>query len=227
MAISPSLALLLAGSLAAPAEAPASTSTTTPSAEATAANPAAATTPAEIPFAEASTAAPPEAEAPEAAPLDTEVPEPSGMGKQFREYKSVEAITGLDLEGAWESYEDDVRDDGVTEPFVAFARRRFRIRRNIGIGVTCWGIAALGPATYFWVETARTELYEGQGVLGFAAAATTAVAISAIITGAIVWRRFAAPLRDLRDAGLAARGRPVVAPLPLPRGLGIGLRLAF
>jgi len=73
---------------------------------------------------------------------------------------------------------------------------------------------------------ARTELYEGQGALGFAAAATTAVAIGAIITGAIVWRRFAAPLRDLRDAGLAARGRPVVAPLPLPRGLGLGLRLA-
>ncbi|MCY1070891.1 hypothetical protein OV090_39490 [Nannocystis sp. RBIL2] len=159
-------------------------------------------------------------------PVDTEVPEPAGMGKQLREYRKLEAITGLDLSGAWESYEDDVRE-GETETFLAFARRRFKLRRALGIGVTCWGVVALGFSSYLWVETARAEVFRGQGILGFAAAATTAGGIGALVTGLILWSRWAAPLRDLRDAGLATRGRPIVGPLVLPRGGGLGLRLAF
>ncbi|MDC0675607.1 hypothetical protein [Nannocystis radixulma] len=217
MANSPLLVLLLAGSFAPPTDevTTGAGASASPTGEA-----ATASAPAEP------VAASPEPAAP-AEPLDTEVPEPSGMGLQLREYRHIEAITGLDLEGAWESYEDDVREDGLTESFTAYARRRFRIRRNIGIGVTCWGIAALAPATYFWVEASRTELYQGQGLLAFAGTATAAVAVGAIVTGAVLWSRFAAPLRDLRDAGLAARGRPAFAPLPLPRGLGLGLQLAF
>ncbi|MCY1057999.1 hypothetical protein [Nannocystis sp. SCPEA4] len=220
MANSPLLVLLLAGSSAPPTD----EVTTGAAASASPTSEAPASAPAEPVAASTEPAA---AVAASAEPLDTEVPEPSGMGLQLREYRHIEAITGLDLEGAWESYEDDVREDGLTESFTAFARRRFRIRRNIGIGVTCWGIAALAPATYFWVEASRTELYQGQGQLAFAGTATAAVAVGAIVTGAVLWSRFAAPLRDLRDAGLAARGRPAFAPLPLPRGLGLGLQLAF
>lgn len=153
------------------------------------------------------------------------------MGLQMREYRQLEAITGLDLENAWESYEDDVREDGSTESFREFARRRFRIRRNIGIGVTCWGIAALGPSAYFWYEMARTELYEGKAALGFAAAATTSLAIGAMITGAVLWHRWSGPLRDLRDAGLSGRGRSIalreLGPIAVPRGLGLGVGFSF
>ncbi|MBZ5712181.1 hypothetical protein [Nannocystis pusilla] len=219
MANPPLLVLLLAGSFAPPTGEVAAGAAAPASGEAAAEASAPAEPVAASPEPAAAVAAPAE-------PLDTEVPEPTGMGLQLREYRHIEAITGLDLEGAWESYEDDVREDGLTESFTAFARRRFRVRRNIGIGVTCWGIAALAPATYFWVEASRTELYQGQGLLAFAGTATAAVAVSAIVTGAVVWRRFAAPLRDLREAGLAAR-RPALAPLPLPRGLGLGLQLAF
>ncbi|MDC0720770.1 hypothetical protein [Nannocystis bainbridge] len=160
-------------------------------------------------------------------PLDTEVPEPAGMGRQYREYRNLEGITGMDLSGAWESYEEDVEEDGETDTFLEFAKRRFRVRRGLGIGVTFWGIAAIGPAIYFWVETARTELFEGKAMIGIAAAATTSAAFAAMIAGSMLWNRWAVPLRDLRDVGLARRGRPIVAPLPLPRGLGLGLRVNF
>src|SRR5262245_43711398 len=79
---------------------------------------------------------------PAAAPLDDEVPEPGPMGREYHVYRQVEALTDRDLSGAWESYEDRVRD-GETEPFVVYVRRRFRIRRNIGIGIAAWGTAAL------------------------------------------------------------------------------------
>ncbi|MFY0540105.1 hypothetical protein [Nannocystis pusilla] len=93
--------------------------------------------------------------------------------------------------------------------------------------MTCVGFVALGFSGYLWYETSRTEVFQGQGILGFVAAVATVGGVGAVITGSILWSRWAAPLRDLRDAGLAARGRPVVGPLVLPRGGGLGLRLAF
>jgi hypothetical protein len=179
------------------------------------------TEPAEPPPAE-----PPPVEAPAAAPLDDERPEPTVMGPHYRMYRRVEQLVDRDLGSVWESYIDRIRDlEDEIEPFIVYARRRFRIRRNIGIAATCWGAGVIGLAAYLWVETTRSDIGDGQVFFGLGAAFATLGGIGASVTGAILWRRWGAAVRDLKKAGLAHR--PGVAPLVLPRGGGLGLSFSF
>ena len=166
-----------------------------------------------------------------AAPLDDETPEPPGVGLERRNYRKMQQDTGLDLSDAWDDYEEDY-EEGERGTFARHVQQRYRNRRGGGIGITIGGLAISAGSSIFWIYVVGgSEVYQGRIAFTIMGVGVNAIGIAAIGVGGWMWSKNQARLNVLRDTGYLAGGPRLrlqsIAPLMLPRGAGLGLRLAF
>lgn len=148
------------------------------------------------------------------------VPAPADEAVVFRD---LQARTGLDLERVWADYASERRDG---QGFYEFTRARYRRRLGAGIGLSLAGLG-LGAAGMAMVLIAAERDNEVD-VVGGALVLTAGLGLA--VPGAILWPVSQVRLHKLRRARAAALGRVqlrAAGPLALPRGLGLGLGLAF
>lgn len=165
------------------------------------------------------------------APLDDETPQPSGLAIERRLYRKMEQDTGLDLSDAWDDYEED-HEGGLRRSFARAVRQRYRNRRGGGIAITIGGLVFSAGSSIYWIYVVGgSEVYEGRIAFTVVGVGVNAIGVAAISVGAWMWSRNQARLNVLRDTGHLAGGPRLrlrsIAPLVLPRGAGLGLRLAF
>lgn len=139
-------------------------------------------------------------------------------------YRDLQARSGLDLDDVWTDYLQDRR---AGEGFYEFTRARYRRRLGAGLGLSVagLGLSAAGMALLF------TGLERGGDsgeidVIGGALVLTAGLTL--LIPGTILWPINQVRLHKLKQAHSTARLQLRAAgPVPLQRGLGLGLGLAF
>ena len=151
-------------------------------------------------------------------PADAALASPSRESEQS--YRELEAASGLDLSRAWASYSRD-RQSGS---FVKYVDRRFRHRRNVGLGLAAAGGAFVFASVFFFCF----GLTGGSFARGNYALAATSVGLGGglIISGAVLSGVYARRLDRIEDAAVdLGLGSYELAHRPT-RG-GLGLRVAF
>lgn len=200
-----------------------------------------ATSPAIAPTSAAPTAAPPQAQ-PSAsaanfppppvppppprsqAPAPPATPVPASLASEAAVYQDLQQRTGLDLQRVWTDYQTDHR---AGQGFHEFARARYRRRLGVGIALSIAGLG-LSAAGIALVLLAADQEDREVDVIGGALVITAGFGLA--VPGAILWPTSQIRLHKLKQARPAATARlqlRAAGPVVLPRGLGLGLGLAF
>jgi hypothetical protein len=136
--------------------------------------------------------------------------------------RDLEAASGLDLSKEWSSYKRDDRSGS----FAGYVDRRFRKRRNAGIGLAVAGGALVFASVFFFCFGLAGPDPEGPGLtrVNYGLAGTgLGLGTALIISGAAVSGVYARRLERIEDAavdvGVDAR--------ELASRSGLGLRFAF
>jgi hypothetical protein len=145
-------------------------------------------------------------------------------------YRELEAKSELDLSREWAKYNRDRRSGS----FAGYVDRRYRARRNAGLGLAVAGGALVFASVFFFCFGLTGPDVNGPGLtrVNYAVAGTTlGLGVGSIISGAVLSGVYARRLDRLEDAavdvGVDARE---LASRPRDRQLtegGLGLRVSF
>ncbi|MDC0673986.1 hypothetical protein [Nannocystis radixulma] len=142
-------------------------------------------------------------------------------------YRDLQRRTGLDLSRAWTSY----HRGGETRPFADHVERWFRARRDIGRSFVVAGGALVVVGGFFIAFGASgTEGARSSEINWTVGAATMAAAGVLLVTGGALWGVYFRRLERLEAATMVRGGRlrlRAAAPLVLPQGGGLSVRVAF
>lgn len=175
------------------------------------------------PVAAPSAAAPPLAYPVATAPAAPAVP--AGLEVEAARYQRLQTATGLDLHNVWTDYARDPRG----QRFYDYTRARYRRRLGTGIALSIAGLGLAGAGMALVLVAAAKDTDEAEiDIIGGALVMTAGLCLLA--PGAILWPTSQVRLHKLQQAEHAVAARPglrALGPLVLPRGAGLGLRLAF
>ncbi|MBZ5712354.1 hypothetical protein [Nannocystis pusilla] len=157
------------------------------------------------------------------APAPQVTPVPASLASEAAVYQDLQQRTGLDLQRVWTDYQTDHR---AGQGFHEFARARFRRRLGAGIALSIagLGLSAAGIALVLLADQEDREV----DVIGGALVITAGFGLA--VPGAILWPTSQVRLHKLKKARPATTARlqlRAAGPVVLPRGLGLGLGLAF
>ncbi|MDC0667198.1 hypothetical protein POL58_05590 [Nannocystis sp. ncelm1] len=165
---------------------------------------------------------PPRRQAPAPAPPAT--PVPASLASETAVYQDLQQRTGLDLQRVWTDYQTDHR---AGQGFYEFARARYRRRLGAGIALSIAGLG-LSAAGIALVLLAADQEDREVDVIGGALVITAGFGLA--VPGAILWPTSQIRLHKLKQARPTAAARlqlRAAGPVVLPRGLGLGLGMAF
>jgi len=159
-----------------------------------------------------------------ASPAPAPTPAPAPLASEAAVYHDLEQRTGLDLQRVWTDYQTERR---VGQGFHEFTRARYRRRLGAGIALSVAGLGLTAAGIALVLVAADREGHEVD-VIGGALVITAGFGLA--VPGAILWPTSQVRLHKLRRARQTAAARVqlrAAGPVVLPRGLGLGLGLAF
>lgn len=146
-----------------------------------------------------------------------------GVAGPEAERRELERTSKLDLSREWSAYQQGK----PTQPFAEFVDRRYRLRRDVGRGLVMAGVGLIVFGGFFLSLGVSDRDGKPMTNISFA---TLAVGGGATIVGGALWGVYFRRLERLGDPAIALGPRlrlTSAAPIILPQGGGLGVRLAF